>query len=699
MENLGRYRIQEFLGKGSMGMVHRAFDPLLDREVAIKTISTGLAVEPEIKERFYREAKACARLQHPAIITVFDLGESDDTAFIVMELLQGSDLRKVIASRIPVSVTGKLESCANVCDGLAHAHRHGIIHRDVKPSNIFLTESGQVKVLDFGIARLPSSRLTVAHPIMGTMNYLPPETIRGKPVDSRSDLFSAAIVFFEWLAFRHPFEGPEILKRIADDEPDSIIDAASELPVNLDRIFRRALAKDPALRYKNCDEFAADLRAVSEEMGRPSFGTRGGSLPSEIQTELVNPIPPVPVKLSTIPRPIPPPDEDPAEWYFSEVLRLLPAFEEKITSGDVPGARTVLEQLEAIDSADGRFGDALQLCRTRFSETSAKQPEVPHSVIIFDPTIPSPPPIQPKLSSQPQRPSKKCPFCEASNRLAAANCIECGAPFEPPKSEQQSPSAIAEDETKIFGNVSMPVSTTKHNNPSSWSLPASRKLKALVSLRDVPSILRAAIVTAVATSTLAYVIWCLWPVSVKPAIATARVTAWRSVLYRDASKSDPIEILGHGQLVHILTLPRSRDQEWVQAQIVENARKAPLGLVLARDLGGWDSANPDSALYLFLTFQPTERSTSGEVKLSIGQFSQWLNQHPKSTSAPKAHFALAELYLLLGRSEVDSAESRTEDLSAAEFHIKSAEVDQSLKRKAEALAKELKDFQSQAEER
>src|SRR5215469_755725 len=188
MTTLGRYEILEKLGSGSMGVVYRARDSVLAREVALKTIRTGADVEPEMRERFYREARACASLQHPGIITIYDLDEVDRMAFIAMELLTGADFRKLIEERVAVPLETKLQAMIQICGALAHAHRQGIVHRDIKPSNLFLAGMRDAKVLDFGIARMPSSHLTVAGRILGTPNYMAPEQILGQPPEARSDL-------------------------------------------------------------------------------------------------------------------------------------------------------------------------------------------------------------------------------------------------------------------------------------------------------------------------------------------------------------------------------------------------------------------------------------------------------------------------------------------------------------------------------
>src|ERR1051325_1612972 len=155
MEKLGRYEILETLGTGSMGVVYRARDTLLYREIALKTIGTGPTVDAELRERFYREARACALLQHPYIVTVFDLGEAENMAYIVMELLQGEDLKRLIDDKRPLPLETRVELMVQVCEAMAHAHQSDVIHRDIKPSNIFVERGNRAKVLDFGIARLP----------------------------------------------------------------------------------------------------------------------------------------------------------------------------------------------------------------------------------------------------------------------------------------------------------------------------------------------------------------------------------------------------------------------------------------------------------------------------------------------------------------------------------------------------------------
>ena len=278
MTTLGKYEIVQELGTGSMGVIYRARDTILDRDVALKTIARAGSLDPELKERFYREARSCAKLQHANIVTVYDLGEQDGCAFIAMELLLGSDLRKFITEKQTLPVDVKLELAAGVCDGLHHAHSHGIVHRDIKPSNIFLNEDGRAKLLDFGVARLPTSSLTIMGRVLGTPHYMAPEQIMGKQCDVRSDVFSLAIVFFEFLTYSHPFFGESIPKRILHEPPDSMLARNPQLPPELEPVIAKGLEKDPALRYQTAAEFGDALRSALNQLR--GAGTGSGTEPA-----------------------------------------------------------------------------------------------------------------------------------------------------------------------------------------------------------------------------------------------------------------------------------------------------------------------------------------------------------------------------------------------------------------------------------
>jgi serine/threonine protein kinase len=264
MKTLGKYEVLEELGSGAMGKVFHGRDRVLQREVAIKTIATEDA-DVELKQRFYREARSCGRLSHPNIVTVFDLGEQQGTSYIAMEYLEGEDLRKFIDRKTFMPLEGKLQIMAEVADGLAHAHENRIVHRDIKPSNIFLLKSGRPKLLDFGIARVFASQLTRVGNALGTPEYMAPEQIKGKETDARSDIFSAAVVFFELLTHEHPFGESDIPRKVIQDSPKSLRSLNPLIPEKLEQILMRAMNKEQADRYQTAAEFAKALRKLSFE--------------------------------------------------------------------------------------------------------------------------------------------------------------------------------------------------------------------------------------------------------------------------------------------------------------------------------------------------------------------------------------------------------------------------------------------------
>jgi len=264
VERIGKYEIRGLLGKGGMGAVYKAFDPFLEREVALKAMLPQIADVPEHKQRFEREARAVARLTHPNVVTVFDLGyHTDGAPYIVMELLQGQDL-----SHGPVSTLGeKVAIVLQVLAGLGQAHEAGIVHRDIKPANVFITREGSAKIMDFGIARLGPSAATGTGAVLGTASYMSPEQVQAEPVDGRSDLFSVGSMLCELLTGRKPFdaESPLVtMYRIAHDEPEIELPASPEYE-RFGAVLRKALAKDPKDRYATSAEFAQALSSCIDE--------------------------------------------------------------------------------------------------------------------------------------------------------------------------------------------------------------------------------------------------------------------------------------------------------------------------------------------------------------------------------------------------------------------------------------------------
>ena len=260
---LGRYELLDKIGKGGMGVVHRARDTKLDRLVAIKLLSAAVEDDPQTRERFLREAQSAGELNHRNIIKIYDFGEEAGRVFIVMELLEGSSLGDFLKTNIDLSLERKIEILLGICEGLAFSHSRSIVHRDLKPGNLFITKDGQVKVLDFGLARIASSNLTRTGFVFGTPDYMSPEQVRGKVVDERSDIFSLGAVSYQVLSGRKPFAAktlPEIMKNVLEDDPASL--SSLGIPPSLSRIVARALQKDPLSRYQQVTELLNDLRRV-----------------------------------------------------------------------------------------------------------------------------------------------------------------------------------------------------------------------------------------------------------------------------------------------------------------------------------------------------------------------------------------------------------------------------------------------------
>ncbi len=271
VEKLGKYEIVEVLGRGAMGIVYKARDPYIGRLVALKTINPKLVEDKNLLRRFYREAQAAGNLQHPNIVTIYELGEGDGTPFIAMELLEGESLDRIIARREPVPLAKKLNIIGQFCRGLDYAHKRGVVHRDIKPANIVLTHSGNTKVVDFGIVHLTTATMTSSGMIMGTVNYMSPEQLRGNHVDARSDIFSVGIVIYEFLSYRKPFEGHDlgdVMAKLVSGDPPSLCGIAPDLPPALEELVSKCLNKDPAQRFQALDDLVLDLDSVARGLDR-----------------------------------------------------------------------------------------------------------------------------------------------------------------------------------------------------------------------------------------------------------------------------------------------------------------------------------------------------------------------------------------------------------------------------------------------
>ncbi|HVE51334.1 MAG TPA: serine/threonine-protein kinase [Casimicrobiaceae bacterium] len=269
VEKVGRYEVIDTLARGGMGVVYKARDPLIDRVVAVKTLGLGLSpIEAEaFRKRFAREAKSAGMLSHPNIVTIHDMGESDDGAYIAMEFLEGHSLREVLDSGVVLSPARVASIGVAVASGLAFAHRHDVVHCDIKPANIMVLASGGVKITDFGIARLPTGSRTFAGNVLGSPRYISPEQIVGRPIDTRSDVFSLGAVLYEMLTGVAPFAGEsidEILFQVINDKPLPPSKRNRSIPAEFDAIVARAMAKNPDDRYARASDLAAALSPLSE---------------------------------------------------------------------------------------------------------------------------------------------------------------------------------------------------------------------------------------------------------------------------------------------------------------------------------------------------------------------------------------------------------------------------------------------------
>src|SRR3984957_16675712 len=264
----GRYELRSQIARGGTAQVYLAHDLLLDRPVALKVLIPELSSDHSFVERFRREAQAAANLSHPNIVPVFDWGESERTYFIVMEYVDGEPLSSIIRTQAPLSGAQAASIAADIAKALAYAHRHGVVHRDVKPGNVLITADGQVKVTDFGIARAMGNlddQVTQTGLVMGTATYFSPEQAQGLDVDGRSDIYSLGVVLYEMLVGRPPFIGDTpvaIAYQHVQETPPRPRALNPEIPVALEAIVLQAMAKLPAERYQNDDDLRADLERL-----------------------------------------------------------------------------------------------------------------------------------------------------------------------------------------------------------------------------------------------------------------------------------------------------------------------------------------------------------------------------------------------------------------------------------------------------
>ncbi len=294
MERIGRYKIVKELGRGAMGVVYLATDPTIGRQVAIKTIRLldidNAAERARQRERLFREARSAGSLSHPHIVTVYDMGEEDDVAYIAMEHIRGTTLEHVLNEGQPIAPQRMFGILRQTAAGLDFAHRNGVVHRDVKPANIMLNEAGQAKIADFGIAKMTENEShTRTGTIVGTPNYMSPEQVQGLALDGRSDQFSLAVIAYEILTGERPFSGEHlttVVYKIVAEEPVAPMRVNPTLGASVDAVLRKALSKKPNLRYPDCSAFAGALESAcgSTKGWKAQAGRNGQSMPTATST-------------------------------------------------------------------------------------------------------------------------------------------------------------------------------------------------------------------------------------------------------------------------------------------------------------------------------------------------------------------------------------------------------------------------------
>jgi eukaryotic-like serine/threonine-protein kinase len=658
MTTLGKYEVLAEIAAGSMGVIYRGRDPMLDREVALKTIAGTGGLDPELKERFYREARAGARLHHPNVITIYDLGEQEGLVFIALELLSGSDLRQIISARREFPVAQKIDIIIAICDGLHHAHQHGIIHRDIKPSNIFLTDRGVPKILDFGVARLSASKLTVVGRVLGTPFYMAPEQIMGEPCDARSDQFSLALVTFEFLTWAHPFAGDSIPKRIVSDNPDSLLALEPDMPPELDAILAKALAKDPAARYQTVDQFGQALRSLLRD-----------PRPVPVPETATPPQPPMPAA--------PPPTEPPlqygnTEFKMSAILMALQKFDEAMERRDLATAGAALATVEKLAKADDRFATAARESRARLSELEASMPPVVKA---------APPPPPPAAKPAATAPSVGPPVAQppaAAPPSPPPAPVSAAAP-EPPPPQPAAPQHPLDEATSIFHipvlSVTPPPKTASvpaGQQPPVQPAPAEprtavaappappRQIQSPPQPAPTPRVMpsrppapvaaksnRATLIIASAAIIFLAVVIAAWftlrprAAELVPAAAAAQVTAAQSaVMSAPSDSSDAVVKLKKGDTVNVIRPPRSLSQEWTEVQYVAGNRVYAAGAIKTGDLGNWSSTKPETALYLVELYAPPEGAGESDLRQYAQRLGTWIQRYG---NAPQRADAQAEL--------------------------------------------------------
>ncbi|HYP14136.1 MAG TPA: hypothetical protein VEQ63_09445, partial [Bryobacteraceae bacterium] len=489
---------------------------------------------------------------------------------------------------------------------------------------------------------LPSSRLTVAGKILGTPNYMAPEQILSKGTDSRADLFSVAVVLYEFLTYVHPFQADLIPRRIVEGNPDSIFDHAPTLPRLFGPLFDRALAKNMEDRYSTGQELAADLRAIKETLGKDNPGTV--VLPSERQGPRNVAVPATIGVLSPGPN-------DTQEKNLAQVMDLMARFEAKLQNQDLTGAWHVVEELESIAETDERFAETGRNCRARVQQIEAAgRPSATSTGV-----------------TQPPRP---CPYCGTNNRRQAAYCIRCGAGLK--EADETPTAAVATeppnelDDSRLLEPETVPITqaaaaggapnsgTVSHTpvTPVAPTLPPAKSpRKSFFS-----SIPRKALVTGLLSGggLLVFLVssWALLSPSVQPWLASATVNAASSDIYPTAGRHDaPIAKLSQGTMVHLLDLPPT-GAEWVHVQPMPSGKAAESGYVLTSDLVSWKGLKANDALAIVRAIAPPESASEEKWLAHARELEYVAATFSAEPAGSQARLDLTRLHILLARRKI-----------------------------------------------
>jgi serine/threonine-protein kinase len=366
---IGRFEVVSRIGQGGMGALYRAWDPMLERHIAIKLLRED---NDQLRERFSREARSIARLRHPNIVTIFDVGQHEGQPFIAMEYIQGTTLAETIRAMAPLTIARRLQLIEELCDGLAFAHRAGIVHRDVKPANLMVDEQGSLKILDFGIARVGPG-MTQAGMLIGTLNYMSPEQVIGHGVDGRSDIFAVGSVLYEMLAYKQAFPGgldSGILNKILQVEPEPLDTICRGIDSEIIEIVNRALKKAPADRYQDLAAMRKDLVRVRQRIETAALTTL--ELDVSLTTPTVAMDPPHVTPTPRTPR-REPDREALARRRAAQIEAHLEAASKALAAGDYDVAIAACEQTLLLDTDNPGAADLLDRARAAIDERQANE--------------------------------------------------------------------------------------------------------------------------------------------------------------------------------------------------------------------------------------------------------------------------------------------------------------------------------------